>query len=62
MTEPVAACRALLVQSATLILRIDDVLSGVSKKKKGERAGAGGGCGAGGPEGGEGGEPEEPDH
>ncbi len=40
-------------QSATLILRIDDVLSGVSKKKKGDRGGGGGGGG-----GGEGGAPE----
>jgi hypothetical protein len=40
-----------LLQSATLILRIDDVLGGVSKKKKGDRAGAGGGGGGGGGEG-----------
>ncbi len=51
----------LTVQSATLILRIDDVLGGVSKKKKGDRAGAGGaGGGEAAAEGAEG--AEEPDH
>lgn len=48
-------------QSATLILRIDDVLGGVSKKKKGDRPAAGAGGHEGG-EGGEGGGGEEHDH
>ena len=41
-----ASCACLFGQSATLLLRIDDVLSGVSKKKGKEsaapQAGAGG--------------------